>query len=178
MIDLEHRLVLVGTRRFVIAPDAKADLKGAVRLKVKPGGLREDTREIPGQDGTTRTVLGYADAELTAEVIIWEEEQLPRLRRLNDLFRPRREQSSFSPIGIVHPAATRWNIKQVYIFALEETPWSPKEGLTLTISMREWQPKEKKKTSKAKPVGGPTITGPGLPEGQDITAPSKVGVRP
>lgn len=183
MIELEHRLTLVGSQRFVIAPGGNPDLRAAVTLKVKPGGLREDTQEIPGQDGASRTVLGYADAELTAEIVIWDEAELPKLKRLNDLFRPRREQKTYSPIGIVHPAATRWNIKQVYIFAIEQSPWSAKEGLTVTLSMREWQPKEKKKTTKTKKVGktassGPTITGSGIPEGIDITAPSKQGVRP
>lgn len=182
MIDLEHRLTLIGAQRFVIAPSGNADLRAAVSLKVKPGGLREDTQEIPGQDGASRTVLGYADAELTAEIVIWDEAELPKLKRLNDLFRPRREQKSYQPVGIVHPAATRWNIKQVYIFAIEQSPWSAKEGLTVTLSMREWQPKEKKKTTKTKPVakaGGILVAGgSGIPEGIDITAPSKQGVRP
>lgn len=173
MIDLEHRLTLIGSQRFVIAPDAKADLKGVVSLRVKPGGLREDTKEISGQDGSTRTVLGYADAELTAEITIWEEEQLPKLKRLNDLFRPRREQSRYIPVEIVHPAATRWNIKRVYIFALEQTPWSARDGLTLTISMHEWQPTEKRKTRKTSPVAAPVGGGSGIQERRDITAPSK-----
>lgn len=180
MIELEHSLILVGQKRFFIAPNGKADLKGAVRLRVKPGGLREDAQEISGADGAVRTVLGYADAELTAEIQIWDEEELPKLKRLNDLFRPRREQKSYQPVGIVHPAATRWNIKQVYVFALEQTPWTAKDGTTVTLSMREWQPKEKKKTTKTKKVdqSAPAISGSGIPEEIDITAPSKRGVRP
>jgi len=176
MIALEHALTLVGPQRFVIAPGGKADLKGAVSLRVKPGGLREDTQEISGADGAMRTVLGYADAELTAEITIWDEEELPKLKRLNDLFRPRREQKSYQPVGIVHPAAARWNIKQVYIFALEQTPWTAKDGTTVTLSMREWQPREKKKSEATKPVGAAPKGGGGLPEGLDIAAPSKQGV--
>lgn len=182
MLDLEHRLTLIGSQRYVIAPSGKADLKGAVSLRVKPGGLREDTQEISGNDGATRTMLGYADAELTAEIIIWDEAELPKLKRLNDLFRPRREQTTHQPVSIVHPAATRWNIKQVYIFAIEQSPWTAKDGLTLTLSMREWQPQEKKKTRKTKPVKGAgeaiAAGGAGIPEGIDITAPSKQGVKP
>lgn len=178
MIELEHRLVLIGSQRFAIAPDAKADLKGAVSLKVKPGGLREDSKEIDGADGAVRTVLGYADAELTAEVVIWEEEQLPRLKRLNDLFRPRRDQATYRPVEIVHPAAQRWGIKQVYIWQIEQSAWSPSSGLTVTLSMREWQPQEKRKTTNTKPVGVPTVRGGGIEEGEDFTAPSKQGVQP
>lgn len=182
MIDLEHRLTLVGSQRFVIGPIGNVDLRGAVSLRVRPGGLREDSQEIPGQDGASRTVLGYADAELTAEIIVWDEAELPKLKRLNDLFRPRREQKTYSPIGIVHPAATRWNIKQVYIFAIEQSAWTASAGLTVTLSMREWQPKEKRKTTSTKKVGATnpasSASGSGIPEGIDITAPSKQGVRP
>lgn len=180
MIELEHRLTLIGSTRYVIAPTGKADLKAVVNLRVKPGGLREDVQEVPGQDGTTRTVLGYADAELTAEITIWDENEVPKLRRLNNLFRPRREEPVYKPITIVHPAASRWGIKQVYIFSIEQSPWDPKNGMTVTLHMREWQPREKKRTQKAKPIGGgaPAIEGTGIPEGRDITAPSKQGVKP
>jgi hypothetical protein len=183
MIELENRLTLIGSARYVISPIGQADLKAVVNLRVKPGSLREDVQEVPGQDGTTRTVLGYADAELTAEITIWDEAEVPKLKRLNDLFRPRREEPVYKPITIVHPAASRWNIKQVYIFSIEESPWSSKNGMTITLYMREWQPKDKRKTQKAKPVkggggGGASTGGTGIPEGRDIAAPSKQGVKP
>lgn len=89
MVELEHNLTLVGASRFVVGPRGRVDLQAAVRLSVKPGGLKEDSREVAGVDGATRTFLGYADAELTAEIQVWDEEWLPQVRRLADLFRPR-----------------------------------------------------------------------------------------
>lgn len=180
MIELENRLTLIGTKRFVIAPRPPADLIAAVRLNLKPGGLREDSIDVPGQDGATRTVLGYADAEITAEIRIWDEAQLQNVKRLADIFRPRREQKTFQPVQIVAPSAERWGIKSVYIFDVRESAWSPRDGLTLTLSMREWQPREKRKTKTTKPISG----GGSAPaqsndysflDGRDIAAPSRGG---
>ena len=172
MVELEHNLTLVGASRFVVGPRGRVDLQAAVRLSVKPGGLKEDSREVAGVDGATRTFLGYADAELTAEIQVWDEEWLPQVRRLADLFRPRREAKP-APLSIIHPAALRWGIKQVYLVEIQERAWSPKEGLQVTLQMREWQPTEKRKTQGTAPITGP---GGGIPEATDIAAPSKQGV--
>jgi len=183
MIELENRLTLIGSKRFVIAPRAPADLIAVARLSLKPGGLREDSIDVPGQDGLTRTVLGYADAEITVEIQIWDEAQLQNVRRLADLFRPRREQKTFQPLQIVAPAATRWGVKNVYIFEVREGAWTAQDGMTLTLQMREWQSRERRKTKTTKPVGGGAAAGAAATgsndysflEGRDIAAPSKGG---
>ena len=179
---MEDRLTLIGSKRFVISPRPPADLIGAVRLSLKPGGLREDSIDVPGQDGATRTVLGYADAEITAEIRIWDEAQLPNIKRLADLFRPRREQKTFTPVQIVTPAAERWGIKSVYIFEVRETAWNPRDGLTITLNMREWQPKERRKTTTTKNIGGGSggattaqSNDYSFLDGRDIAAPSRGG---
>ncbi|MDW8269353.1 MAG: hypothetical protein RMN24_09320, partial [Anaerolineae bacterium] len=65
---------------------------------------------------------------------------------------------------------------QVYIFSIEQSPWTAKDGMTVTLFMREWQPQEKRKTQKTNPVAAPLSGGSGIPEGRDLTAPSKRGV--
>lgn len=181
-VELENRLVLVGAKRFVIAPKLPADLVAVVRVEVKPGGLREDQKEVPGQDGVTRTFLGYADAEITAEIRIVDEDQLGNVRRLADLFRPKRQDSgAYKPVEIVHPAAQRWGIRNVYIFEIHESSWTSAEGMTITLSMREWQPTEKRKTKATKPIAAGAGAKAGdysFLEGRDIAAPSQKGVKP
>lgn len=174
-MSLEHSLTLVGAQRFTIAPNGNPDLLGVVSLRIRPGGLREDTQEIPGQDGATRTVLGYADAELTAEITIWDESQMEKIKRLGDLFRPRREQKTYQPVSIVHPSANRWGIRQVYIFAIEQSPWTSKNGATITLSMREWRSREQRKTKQTKPISVAAANTSGIPDGIDIAAPSRTG---
>lgn len=147
------RLTLVGQTRFTIGPTLPADLIGTVEVSLTPGGLQEDSAAVPGRDGAERTFLGYTDAEASVTVRIWDEGQLPRLRRLADLFRPRRG-SPPTPVQVVHPSFSLWRIGYVYIVRLQEAPYSAKDGYSLNLTLREWQPKEKRKTEKTAKVQG------------------------
>jgi hypothetical protein len=171
MSILEHQITFIGpgARRFKIAPRAPADLLASVRLSVRPGGLREDSAPVDGQDGITRTKLGYDDAEVTAEIRCWDESQMARVKSFADLFRARRGQEA-QPLQVVHPACDRWGIRYLYIFKVEEPAYDPVEGYRLTLQMREWQPRERRRTTKTKKVEGENLVG----EGTSILQPTAI----
>lgn len=148
--ELEHQITLVKDgKRYKIAPRRPCDLLASIRLTVKAGGLREDSKKIPGKDGWERTFLGYDDAELTLEITIWDEGELAKIKNLFQIFRPRRGFEG-APLQIIHPAANRWGINSVYIVRPEETPYDPSQGYRLTVSMRQFQSKTEQTTKGTK----------------------------
>lgn len=148
-----EELVLMGPKRVRIAPDPRADIVGTVAVRVRGGGLRESTLEVPGQDGVVSTKLGYAPAEVQVEVRVVDPGQLSALRAFADAYRNRRGAERHEPVQIVHPATHRWGIREAYLTDIEEEPWSPREGYRLRLTFREWWPESRTKAVR-KQEGG------------------------
>ena len=146
---MHEEVVLVGKRRWRIAPEPRADIVGECRVTVRGGGLRESKVEVPGQDGVVTTRLGYTPAEVTVEVRVVNLGQLDRLRQFAEHYRNRRGAQKHNPVQIVHPATRRWEIAEVYLTDIEEAPFSWREGYRLTMTFREWWPETRRTTKKA-----------------------------
>lgn len=163
--SLWESLTLIGSKGRTVFP-------GKVSLSVRPGGLKEDEAPLKGQDGATRTFLGYQDAEATAEVQIWNAEQFNRLRKVLELYRNRRG-SKPEVLQVVHPELALHGIRQMYLFALEVQPYSPVEGYRMTLNFREWQGETRNKTKKSSQIkGGGAGEDFTAADGRDIALPS------
>jgi len=178
---MHEEIVIVGKRRWRIAPDPRADIVGECRVTVRGGGLRESSVEVPGQDGVVTTRLGYSPAEVTVEVRVADFRQLDRLRQFAEHHRNRRGAQKHDPVQIVHPATHRWGISEVYLTDIEEAPLSWKEGYRLTMTFREWWPETKRTTKKAAAQKGGSGEEPLLGTGVsilEVDRPSKSPPKP
>lgn len=145
--------------RYWIGPRKPANLIAGVTLSIKAGGLKVDSREVPGDEGAERTFLGYEDAEWDLVLTIWDlQSQYAEVKRITQIFRQWQNNIITSdldvkknyvpqPMRILHPALSRWGITAGYLFGVEENGYNSGEGLIITMRWREYQ-EEYKKTTK------------------------------
>lgn len=165
--------------RYWIGPRAPANLIAGVTLSIKAGGLKVDSREVPGDEGAERTFLGYEDAEWDVVLTIWDlQGQYAEVKRITAIFRQWQKNIVISdkdvkknyvpqPMRILHPALSRWGITAGYLFGVEENGYNSGEGLVITMRWREYQ-EEYKKTTKASgtdKMGKDGVAGPQPYEG-------------
>jgi hypothetical protein len=141
--ELEDQLVLFG-------PTGKATIPGVARVSVNTQ-IREDVAEVEGEDGAQVTTLGYDPAEIKVEVQLWEASQYDKLKAILELYRPRRNHKP-QPVDAVHPKLLLHGIRQVYLFKIQDEPYTSKEGYRLTLSLREWWSETKKKATATNPL--------------------------
>jgi hypothetical protein len=139
-------------------------LPGIVTVDVRGVGLKEDTLDVPGQDGTTRTFLGYTDAEADVLIDVWNADQFNRAIKAIDIFRPRRKAKPVA-YTVLHPNLQAHNILYMYIFDIKAPDYTSENGYQVMLQMREWQEETKKRTSGASKTKGAGKGGAGTGKG-------------
>jgi hypothetical protein len=135
------------------------DQRGVVRnfvipnceVNVRAGGLKEGEANVGGEDGITRTFLGYKDAESTITATATNYKELAVLQAVLEAYRPKRLRAGQASgvLEAIHPKFTLHNIKYVYIFDVQTSDFTLEDGVVFTFELREWQPEEKRSTTSS-----------------------------
>lgn len=115
-------------------------------------------------NGTTLTDNGYNGAKVTGKGRLWTDAQVDEFYRLLPFFHPRKPDGVSAPTTIVHPLATLYGVRAIYIPEWNAaTPGA--EFLTVSFSAVEWFPAPEEPAPA--PVPRPATGGGGGGGGDD-----------
>lgn len=139
---------------------------GVVRVS---GGhaRREDTEEVPGQDGVTTTILGYQPAEFTLDVLLWGDTDYTSYLEFYRRFRPRKSDPKVAEALTVaqNAAFMLADVSQLTIYELTVPRWQHDQQYSAQIRMREFIPETtRSKGTKASPTNKATAVQPQGPD--------------
>ncbi|MDX2122966.1 MAG: hypothetical protein SF070_18140 [Gemmatimonadota bacterium] len=161
---LWESLKLVGPRGTVTVPNVTVNVRG--------GGLKEDSRPVPGQDGREVTFLGFGDAEIEVESVADTEAEFRKVQAGVELYGNRRDGGRPAVVTAIHPNIQLHGITGVYIFRVETPDYSPQTGFVTRFSLRQWQSKTTGTAGASKVQGGAGAGGSGANDGRQGNAPA------
>jgi hypothetical protein len=146
---------------FVILSKAgRVTLPGWVEVSVS-GGIKSDSGPVPGQDGVSRTLLGYAPAKVSVACNISQPDEYDKLKEIIRLFKPTkpRDPKTYKPeeFECIYPILEIFNISRLFIMDIKAPAYKLGDEWTVTFEMEEWWPTESGKvktgTKKTNAVG-------------------------
>lgn len=131
---------------------------------------REDSLEVPGEDGASVTHLGYGGAVFDVEVILWTDEHVRQWEQVYRRFRPRKGE----PMAVlaVHPALQLADAGQLYVRRMT-VPEHERAGVWRAyIELVEFVPRVRRKKGRAAAIrpSGPDVDIAALPVAQAPSA--------
>lgn len=132
---------------------------------------RDDTADVPGQDGATQTVLGYAPAEFTITTQLFTDKDVSDFHALILKFRPTRadknvRDAAARAVIVEHPAVRMCGLSQLTIYEITTPQHQGRQIHRATIQLREFIPEVKRTKTGGPPKG---ITPPKEPLGQNLS---------
>lgn len=121
---------------------------------------KDDTAEVPGVDGATQTVLGYAPAEFSVTITLWTDEQLAQYQALLRRFRPQRAEGKSAAaraVEVRHPAVQVCGLSQLTVYEMTAPEHTGKSIFRATMQLREFISEVKRSKASA---GAKSVTGP------------------
>lgn len=119
---------------------------------------RDDTADVPGMDGATMTVLGYAPAEFTLTVTMWTDDHVTRYHHLFHTFRPTKGDKNLRDaqaraVRVEHPAIAMAGLEDLTIYEMSVPEDQGRQIFRATILLKEFIPEIKRsKTAGTKEI--------------------------
>lgn len=116
------------------------------------------------RNGTSISDDGYEGAKIKGEIRMWTASQADEWHAMYPRFNPRTLDGPSTPLAIVHPIATLYNVVAIYAPKWStKAPKSADEDLVVTFEALEWFPETKEKSAGggAAPGGSPSGSGDG-----------------
>lgn len=120
---------------------------------------REDSEEVPGQDGVTTTILGYQPAEFTLDVTLWGESDYDAYMAFYRRFRPRKtDAKAAEALTVAQNAAFMLaDVSRLTIYEISVPRWQHDQQYQAQVRLREFIPSTTRaKGTKASSTGKAT----------------------
>jgi hypothetical protein len=136
---------------------------------------KDDTADVPGQDGVTMTVLGYAPAQFNMQITMWTAQQAAEYQALMLRFMPTQADKNLRDaaaraVTVIHPAIRMTGRSQLTIYEMTTPDHQGRQIHRATIQFREFIPEIKRSST----AGVKKVKDPQLPEYKErIEAPMR-----
>lgn len=143
---------------IVVSPSmGRLEFPGTAHVKMS-GGLKEDSRTVPGEDGSTVTALGFDLRTFTVQLKIISGQEYEQLRQVLKLFK---RGKPLEELEVIYPSLDIMDIQRAYLFDVDLPEFKQGDEYEPVFFFKEWRPEVKKTASSS--AGGTKVIGQDVP---------------